>query len=160
MARRVLVALDSSRGAWRAVEFAASVLARVPGARVELLHVLPEDPSYFWDFGHIMAGTEASAARRLTEAWQSSQERRWEALCRRALQRLTKTGLPESSISRKFVRSDRGVADAVLREAESGRFDVVILGRRGHGAAGAAALGGVALSVLQRARGRAVVVAD
>lgn len=160
MPRRVLVALDSSRGAWRAVEFAASAFSGERGLRVELLHVLPEKPSYFWDFGHIPGRAEDAVARRLADAWQARQERRWGALRRRALKRLTRAGVPGSAISSKFVHTDRGAAEGILREADSGRFDTVVLGRRGLGSVRAAVLGSVSLAVVQRARGRAVVVAE
>ena len=44
MARKLLIALDSSEGAWRAVEYVADTFGPTPGVQVTLLHILSSLP--------------------------------------------------------------------------------------------------------------------
>ena len=37
---KLLIALDSSKGAWRAVEYVAPTFGKTPGVQVTLLHIL------------------------------------------------------------------------------------------------------------------------
>jgi hypothetical protein len=55
---KLLIALDSSEGAWRAVEYVAKTFGNTPGVQVTLLHVLSGLPPAFWDDGHILQEKE------------------------------------------------------------------------------------------------------
>ena len=74
MAHKVLIALDSSPGAWGAVEYVAEAFGQTPGVQVTLLHVLSGLPPAFWDDGHILDEKEKASRQRLVAAWQKEQE--------------------------------------------------------------------------------------
>ena len=75
MAHKVLIALDSSEGAWRAVEYVAEAFGHTPGVHVTLLHVLSGLPPAFWDDGHILEEKEKESRQRLVAGWQKEQEK-------------------------------------------------------------------------------------
>ena len=76
MAHKVLIALDSSAGAWRAVEYVAEAFGHAPGVQVMLLHVLSGLPPAFWDDGHILEEKEKESRQRLVAGWQNEQEKK------------------------------------------------------------------------------------
>jgi len=76
MAHKVLIALDSSPGAWGAVEYAAEAFGKTPGVQVTLLHVLSGLPPAFWDDGHVLDEKERASRQRLVAAWQKEQEQK------------------------------------------------------------------------------------
>jgi hypothetical protein len=55
---KLLIALDSSKGAWRAVECVAKTFGRTPGVQVTLLHILSGLPPAFWDDGYVLQDKE------------------------------------------------------------------------------------------------------
>ena len=73
MAHKVLIALDSSEGAWRAVDYVAEAFGRTPEMQVTLLHVLSGLPPAFWDDGHILSDPEKESRQRLVGNWQKDQ---------------------------------------------------------------------------------------
>ena len=93
MAHKVLIALDSSQGAWGAVEYVAEAFGQTPGVQVTLLHVLSGLPPAFWDDGHILEEKEKESRQRLVAGWQKEQEKKWQGLVKKAHERLTKAGV-------------------------------------------------------------------
>jgi len=160
MAHKVLIALDSSAGAWRAVEYVAEAFGHAPGVQVTLLHVLSGLPPAFWDDGHILAEKEKESRQRLVARWQQEQEKKWQDLEKKAHDRLTKAGIPKDAVVNKFKPKYFDVAEDILNEAETGRFDTIVMGRRGLGKAKALLLGSVTNKVVQNAKGCAVIIVE
>ncbi|MEJ2069678.1 MAG: universal stress protein [Syntrophobacterales bacterium] len=67
MAVKLLIGLDKSAGAWRAVEYVAKSYAQTPGVEVTLLHILGGLPPAFWDDGHILSEKERENRQRLID---------------------------------------------------------------------------------------------
>jgi nucleotide-binding universal stress UspA family protein len=63
-------------------------------------------------------------------------------------------------VTDKFKPKDYDVADDILNEAETEGFDTIVMGRRGLGMAKALLLGSVTNKVVQKAKGRAVIIAE
>jgi len=160
MAHKVLIALDSSEGAWRAVEYAAEAFGQTPGVEVTLLHVLSGLPPAFWDDGHILGEKEKEARQRLVANWQKEQEKNWQDLVKKAHQRLTQAGISKEGVVNKFKPKYFDVAEDILREAETGKFDTIVMGRRGLGMAKTLLLGSVTNKVVQNAKGCAVTIVE
>ena len=158
MAHKVVIALDSSEGAWRAVEYVAEAFGHTPGVQVTLLHILSGLPPAFWDDGHILEENEKASRQRLVASWQKEQEQKWQGLVKKAHERLTKAGVPKDAVVNKFKPKDYDVAEDILREAEDGSFDTVVMGRRGLGMAKTLLLGSVTHKVVQNAKGCAVII--
>jgi len=160
MAHKVVIALDSSEGAWRAVEYVAEAFGQTPGMQVTLLHVLSGLPPAFWDDGHILEEKEKESRQRLVAGWQKEQEKKWQGLVKKAHDRLTKAGVFKDAVLNKFKPKYFDVAEDILSEVEAGSFDTIVMGRRGLGMAKTLLLGSVTHKVVQNAKGCAVIIVE
>ncbi len=160
MAHKVLIALDSSQGAWGAVEYVAEAFGQTPGVQVTLLHVLSGLPPAFWDDGHILEEKEKASRQQLVASWQKEQEQKWQGLVKKAHERLTKAGVAKDAVVNKFQPKDYDVAEDILNAAADGNFDTIVMGRRGMGLAKTLVLGSVTNKVVQGAKGCAVIIVE
>ena len=157
---KILIPLDSSAGAWRAVEYVAKTFGKTPGVQVTLLHVLGGLPPAFWDDGHILEKKEREARQRLVAGWEREQEKSWKDLVRKAHQHLTKAGLAKEAVANKFKPKYFDVAEDIITEAETEGCDTVVMGRRGLGTAKSLLLGSVTRKVVDGAKGFAVTIVE
>jgi nucleotide-binding universal stress UspA family protein len=130
--RSVLVAVDGSPAAARALEQAVD-LARMEGARLTLISVaeLPR-----WRFsGFPLAVPFPNEAQLVQEA---------ERVVERA-EALVPDGVPVSTVVRRGP-----VVKEIIKRIEAGEHDLVVVGSRGLGPAGALILGSVSRGVLAR----------
>jgi hypothetical protein len=102
MAHKVLIALDSSEGAWRAVEYVAQTCGNTPGVLVTLLHILSGLPPAFWDDGHVLNDRERESRQRLVANWRQEQEKQWQDLVKKAHDLLTQAGIAKEAVINKF----------------------------------------------------------
>jgi nucleotide-binding universal stress UspA family protein len=79
-------------------------------------------------------------------------------LVKKAHERLTKAGLAKDAVVNQFKPKYYDVPEDILNEAETGRFDTIVMGRRGLGMARAILLGSVTQKVVQNAKGRAITI--
>jgi nucleotide-binding universal stress UspA family protein len=158
MAHKILIALDSSKGAWRAVEYVAEAFGNTPGVYVYLLYVLSGLPPAFWDDGHILNERERESRQRLVANWQQDQEKQWQGLVQKAYNLLTRAGIAKDAVVNKFKPKYFDVAEDILKEAEDGKFDTIAMGRRGLGKAKSVLLGSVTQKVVQTAKNCAVII--
>lgn len=155
---KLLIALDRSKGAWRAVEYVAQTFGKTPGVQVTLLHVLAVLPPAFWDDGHILEEKEQEIRQRLVAAWEQDQEKQWRNLVHEASQHLTAAGLAPKAVNHQFRPKYFDVADDILDEAREGAYDTVVIGRRGMGKGKSLLLGSVTRKVVDSAKDCAVTV--
>ena len=155
---KLLIALDSSEGAWRAVEYVAKTFGKTAGVQVTLLHILAGLPPAFWDDGHVLQDKEREARKRLVASWQQEQEKNWQDLVGKAHQLLTKAGLAPEAVANKFKPKHFDVADDIVDEAQAGGYDTVVMGRRGLGRAKSLLLGSVTRKVVDGSKGCAVTI--
>jgi len=160
VAHNLLIALDSSEGAWHAVDYVAETFGKTPNVQVTLLHILSGLPPAFWDDGHILGDKERQARQRLVANWQTEQEKRWQGLVKKAQARLTAAGLPQEAVTNKFKPKYYDVAEDILTEAATGGYDTIVIGRRGLGMAKALLLGSVTTKVVQNAKGCALTIVE
>jgi nucleotide-binding universal stress UspA family protein len=160
MSNKIIVALDSSHGAWRAVEYVAKIFGQTPGVEVTLLHVLADPPAVFWDDGHILQENERQARQKIVAQWQLAQEKEWQILANRARERMLAAGLQGKAVTSKFKPKMSDVAEEIIEEATAGGYDTIVMGRRGLGTVKSLLIGSVAQKVMQYARGCAVIVAE
>lgn len=160
MAQKILVALDSSEGAWRAVEYVARTFGQTPGVEVTLLNILTGLPPAFWDDGHILQDKEREARQRLVGQWQADQEKAWQGLVAKAKERLVAASIPAAGVASKFKPKYYDVAEDIINEAVSAGCSTIVMGRRGLGKAKALLLGSVTTKVVQNAKGVAVTIVE
>lgn len=130
---KILVALDDSEGAWRAVDFVGRRFGRSTGVRITLLHVLPDLPPEFWDIGHFLTRGEQRVRERTIEEWETAQEKKWTGLVRKARAYLVRSGISATAVRRKFVPGVGDAATEIVDEARRGGFSTVVIGRGGEG---------------------------
>lgn len=137
MFNRLLVAVDGSRPAMRAID-AAVEIARRFGASICLLHAFP----------HVSDMLGTPSYEHLIEA-----------------RSLIGRGLLEAARSQVGDHAECDVqliegpaAQAILRVAEEEQFDLIVVGSRGHGQLGGLLLGSVSNSVAQRAKCPVLIV--
>jgi nucleotide-binding universal stress UspA family protein len=160
MAQKILVALDSSEGAWRAVEYVARTFGQTPGVEVTLLNILTGLPPAFWDDGHILQDQEREARQRLVTGWQADQEKSWQGLVAKAKDSLTAAGIPAAAVANKFKPKYFDVAEDIINAAVEDGCSTIVMGRRGLGKAKALLLGSVTTKVVQNAKGVAVTIVE
>lgn len=160
MRQRILLTLDGSTEAWRAVEYVADVFGHMPGIQVTLLHVQPGLPGEAWSYGRVLSEPHIERLRKALAQWERTQQARWQILVRRARRCLTQAGVPENAIADRFRRKDYRVADTIVEEAERGRFTTIVMGRRASNRSTAQPLGSVSNRVIQAVRGCAVTVVE
>jgi len=158
MAVKLLIGLDKSEGAWKAVEYVAKTFTQTPGVEVTLLHILGGLPPAFWDDGHILSEKERENRQRLIDNWQADREKDWQDLVAKATELLKSAGL--TSVSSKFTPKYYDEAEDIVKEAVEGGCSTIVMGRRGLGAAKSLLLGSVTNKVVQNSRGRAVIVVE
>ncbi len=160
MAQKILVALDSSEGAWRAVAYVARTFGQTPGVEVTLLNILTGLPPAFWDDGHILQDKERESRQRLVAQWQTDQEKAWLGLVAKAKEKLVAAGIPAAGVANKFKPKYYDVAEDIINEAVSDGCSTIVMGRRGLGKAKALLLGSVTSKVVQNAKGVAVTIVE
>ena len=160
MASKILVALDASAGAWRAVEYVARTFGPTPGVEIVLFHILTGLPPAFWDDGHVLQDQEKEARERLIAQWQADQEKNWQGVVGKAKDTLVAAGIPAASVTAKFKPKLYDVAEDLVNEAVSSGCSTIVLGRRGLGKAKTLILGSVTSKVVNNAKGCAVTIVE
>lgn len=136
--RGLLVVLDESEPASRAVTYVGKLLGRRRGFRVCVAYVLPELPSGLLEHGG--AGdprTEdqlASSLRAEQRRWVANRKREAGGLLDEATRSLRRAGLSSSALTTRFCGpvGHGAAADEILRLARAQRCRTVVVGRRRH----------------------------
>jgi len=149
--RRVLIAVDNSENALRAVDHAAFMLCDSGGCQVTLFHstrnlkgflpqeVVEDDPD-------------------LEALWQHREGQEIAPYMVKARTLLLEAGFSEDAIRTRVVAGSRSAADDILAEAGEGQYGTIVLGRRGISKAKAFFMGSVTNKVLQGASNLTVCI--
>ncbi len=129
---KILIALDDSKNAMKAVEYAANQFGRTNDMQISLIHVLPNLPAIFWDEGHILSADEKKERQKVVDKWLVSQKAKMEPLFNKAVDVLTAEGFSSSNIQTKFLSDSTDTADSILEEARDGNYQTIVLGRSHH----------------------------
>jgi len=174
--RHLLVCTDFSSPSWRALKYGASI-AECAQAQMTLLHVLPPLPQEFsysgvsnlFDLGPGMAGVPLFFSDS-EKKQRKSQEKHPGEFVEKA-ERTTKEQLKSHLMQLKTEESGFNwqaiglqvrigePVQGILQELESEKYDIVVLGRHGHGKTRSGRCGGVAREVINNA-GLPVFVVD
>jgi nucleotide-binding universal stress UspA family protein len=145
--RNVLLAVDDSANARRAVAYVGFMLGGLEGFRVTLLHVIsvPEE-DYF-------ARVEEK------EKWLEDYRRKIESLLAEYRRELIGAGFPESLIqTRAPQRYCPSIAECILKELESTECGTIVVGRQGLSRKEEFLFGSVSSKIVGHARNCAVWV--
>ncbi len=156
---RLLVAIDESDNALRAVQYVGSLLHGVPDVMVTLFHVLRPMPRVLLEHG----GSENPDIEETLSARLKEEQKTWvkherEAECpilEKACDALVRIGFEKSRVALKFGH-EGGIAKTILEEARMGSYETIVLGRTGTSGVKRLFGGGVTDDLLRDARGLAL----
>jgi nucleotide-binding universal stress UspA family protein len=162
MLHNVLIAVDGSPNSLRAVEYAGWVFAPNAEARLVLFQILPAISRMNLNKKDIKE-IDARKVERPDLAglyWKLQSEEKMNQFFAESTEVLKKAGLKPEQIRSKFVVKASEVAEAILEEVALGRYDTLIVGRRGLSRVREFFLGSVSTKVVREARGCAVCVVE
>ncbi|MFS8627751.1 MAG: universal stress protein [Limnochordales bacterium] len=145
MFERVLVALDGSENAWKALKHAVEVAKGVGAKRIGLVHVRPSLDTLAYAYGYETVGMPGwSFAERLNEGIRQAEQRSLELL-REAERYVREQGLTGVEV---VLHPEEGpVVRRIIDTARRDGYDLLVLGSRGMGRAAGLLLGSVSQSV-------------
>jgi nucleotide-binding universal stress UspA family protein len=152
--RKVLVALDDSDNAARAVEYVSKNFS--PDHEVTLFSVLPDTQMlcninspeltpYFWSQRNVFCSMEEKKKELITAA------------ANKAKDQLMQAGFKAEKIAVKVQGKKKGIARDIVAEAEAG-YDTIVMGRRGLSGIKEFVMGSVSQKVLHSIKDVSVVI--
>ncbi len=157
--KKVLVGIDGSPGAMKAVEHVARLLGGTSDLRITLFHVLPNLPAKFWDDGHILTQGEKEARKQVVDTWVANQKVMIEPVFKKAAETLAKSGMSPQQIETKSISDSLDVADSILEEAQKG-YQMLVLGRHGHTPTERVIVGSITSKIVNHGAGIPVCVVE
>lgn len=118
--KKILIAVDASDNAMRAVKYTGEIVGRTPGFKIQLLHVArpPERDIFFDDESWVAKRKELEAEIR--------------AFFEKAKAALEASGLAPDIISERYIEdSGPSISHQILTIQHEGGFGTVVIGRRG-----------------------------
>ena len=146
--KRVLIAMDSSENALRAVDHAGFMLSGTD-CQVTLFHSKRH-------LRRFVPQEVIEAAPELEELWTNKAGEQIAPYMKKAKEMLIEAGIPEAQLKIKVVDGTRDAASDILREARSGDYGTIVLGRKGRSGVKEFFMGSTASKVLQNHTGKAV----
>jgi len=155
MRQKILVAIDDSENAMRAVEHVARYCHQ--DSEVTLFSVVPD-----YDFKCLMDLTSMNPHQvdvhdSICRNLQNEKKRQMEMLLQRARNVLLKSGFDGKKVKIKIDRKSIDIARDIVNEAAAG-YDTIVVGRRGRSAFKEFFLGSVSQKVLHAAKDKSVLL--
>lgn len=144
----ILLAVDGSQGALRALDHVCFMVSGAQNVRVEMVHIRPK----ITDFCEITIAPEEVAD--LAEAIEKGDRRCLDDFSAQAAQTMHNYGLKPGQIPLRTIDGGFSVAQAIISHAASNGFGTIALGRRG--STRSFFTGSVSRKVLQKTSGCAV----
>ncbi len=147
--RNILIAVDESENARRAVSYVARLLGGVEGFKVALLHIIAEaDEDYF--------PTEAER-----EKWFGQHKRKVDAMLEDYRQILVRAGFNPDDVSvRSPLRYCPSMAECILAERDETEYHTIVVGRQGLSRSEEFLFGSVSRKIVTHARNATVWVVE
>ena len=146
----VLIAVDSSENALRAVDNAGFMLAGTE-CQVTLFHSMR-------DLRRFMPKEVLDEAPELEELWKHKAGEQIAPYMKKAKDMLIEAGLSETQVNTKVIDGSRSAAKDILEEAESSKCSTIVLGRLGQSGLKEFFIGSVTTKVLEGARSMTVCI--
>ncbi len=157
---KMLIAIDGSQCAMRAVDYVGRQFSGNRDLRIILLHVLPYPPAPFWDDGHILSDEEKTARNKVIETWLANQRAKLEPLFSEAVEILIGKGIGPEQIEKKSISDSTDVAESILEEARDGEYQTLVLGRCGLSASKRFLMGSVTTKIINNGTGVVICVVE
>jgi len=130
--KKILVAIDGSEGALKAVDYVGRQFAGTADMQITLFNVSPGVPPELWDDGHILSEEEKADRKKVLDKWLNNQRLQLESVFQPAVETLTKRGIEAKQIETKSAsESVKNTPECILAEAKTGGYLTLIMGRCG-----------------------------
>jgi nucleotide-binding universal stress UspA family protein len=154
MGKKILVALDESANALRALRFVANSFT--PDHEVTLYHVVMDTPAVCG-----MNSAELTPLFHQQQISLSSIEEKKKELVSKAMTEakglLLQAGFPEKNITLRMEKRKKGIARDIIAEAQAG-YDAVVMGRRGLSGIAEFFIGSVSQKVLHGTKDLSIIL--
>lgn len=157
MVKKILVAVDESKNSMKAVKYVASGIQ--PTGKVTLLSVLPDSTA--------ACGLDSPTLTPLFKqnrkafcAIEDTKKDHVKEFMEKAKTVLVEAGFPSKNVTIKIQKKKVGIARDILKEAQVGKYDTLVMGRRGLSAVKEFLFGSVSSKVVQLAKKVSVIVVD
>lgn len=154
MGHKILVAMDDSENAMRAVEFVART--SLPDNKITLFSVIP-DTAAICEMNSPELTPHFLAHQVEFCIMEDKKRELVENAAQKARDTLKKAGFDEKNISIRVVTRKKGIARDIINEAHTG-YDTVIMGKKGHSGIKEFFLGNVSQKVLHGAQDLSVLL--
>ena len=158
--KKLLIAIDDSPNAFRAVEYVAQQFAGTGDLEIELVHVLPNLPAIFWDEGHILSAEEKKDRKKVVDKWLADRKARMEPVFKKAIDALICKGISPRQITTKSLSDSTDVAESILEEAKDGGYQTIVVARRSIASGKHMLMGSVTNRIITLGSGVAVIIAE
>ncbi len=126
MEKKILIAVDNSRHSGNAVRYAAELFRAQRDVKITLFHVLPPVSQYLLDEARKSPRANAELKKLTLKNNRAAHD-----LLDRYRERTAAGGIPEADIRTVAQARALGVAKDILEYGLAGRFDAIVMGRRG-----------------------------
>jgi nucleotide-binding universal stress UspA family protein len=157
MKAKILMPLENSANSLRAVKYVAKAMK--PTAQITMLTVIPDpSPACDFDSGAVMQHftDNLDVFCKIEETHKSTMQ--W--FMKEAKKVLVKAGFSPKDIAIRIRKKKAGVARDIVKEAEKGKYDTVIMGRRGFAGVNRFLFGSVSHKVMQLAKNVSVTLVN
>jgi len=159
--KKILVAIDGSEGALKAVDYVGRQFAGTADLQITLFNVSPGIPPELWDDGHILSEEEKTDRKRVLDKWLNNQKLQLESIFQPAVETLTKRGIEVKQIETKSAsESIRNTPECILTEAKTGGYLTLVMGRCGLHRTAHALLGSTVSRIINDGAGVATCVVE
>lgn len=157
MASKILIAVDESKNSMKAVNYVAKGMNSA--ATVMLFSVLPDATA--------ACGLDSPSLTPLFRqnrqtfcAIEDTKKDTVNAFMQKAKKVLVESGFASKNVAVKIRKKKSGIARDILKEAEKGKYDTLVIGRRGLSGIKQFLLGSISDKVVKFAKKASVVVVD
>ena len=157
MANKILLAVDNSKNALKAIKYVAKTVR--PTSTVTLLSVLP-DPTAGCELDGPSLAPIFKANVKTFCTIEDAKKSAVEGFMEEAKKTLVKAGFSAKNVAIRIRKKKVGIARDILKEAQQGKYDTLVIGRRGLTGIKQFVFGSVSNKIVQLARGIAIIVVE
>ncbi|MFZ7125846.1 MAG: universal stress protein [Desulfobacterales bacterium] len=155
MKKKIVVAVDGSAPSNQAVRYAADIGKKIGDLDFVLLHVLPQISQILMD----EARTDMSVRREIDRIVVKNRKAA-DSIVEDQKSRMIDHGIDGSRITSSVIEHREGIAKDILEFAQSGRYDAIVIGRRGVSRLKTVFMGSVTANLLENSKFLPVWVVD
>lgn len=157
MAKKILLALDNSKNSLKAVKYVGNALNK--DVAITMLSILP-DPTAGCGLDSPSLTPIFKKNMKTFCTIEEAKKISVHGFMDEAKKVLVKAGFPSKNITIKVRKKKSGIARDILKETERGKYDTIVIGRRGLTGIKQFLFGSVSNKVVQLAQNASVIVVD